>query len=25
VILPQLYNSSDSLQMDLDVGSWFGK
>ncbi|KAJ6645614.1 hypothetical protein Bhyg_00821 [Pseudolycoriella hygida] len=24
VILPQLYNSSDDLQMDLDVGSWFG-
>ncbi|KAG4069034.1 hypothetical protein HA402_008345 [Bradysia odoriphaga] len=23
VILPQLYNSSDELQMDLDFGSWF--
>lgn len=24
VILPQLYNSNDSLQMDLEFGSWFG-
>lgn len=25
VILPQLYNSTDPLKMDIDIGSWFGE